>query len=146
MVVTARRRFVRPLRPDDSTHCVDCQMETWPAEFYMTTDAIWQEAGDPRGCLCIGCLEDRLDRVLEPEDFPPLPLNDDEEMDTVRLRLRKGSGRATAALYAIAEKAVLDLGADLDEAAASLGLDAALLGHWVAGGRLNREFAKKECC
>jgi hypothetical protein len=102
----------------------------------MVTDELWRHAGPCRDCLCIACLEDRIDRALEPKDFPPLPLNDDEPTDTVRLRLWKGSGRATLALYGIAQHAVLSLGADLSDTAALLGLDASLLAIWVDGARM----------
>jgi hypothetical protein len=93
----------------------------------MVTDAVWAEAGDVAGFLCVGCLEERLGRVLEPADFPPLPANDDEETDSVRLRTRKGSGRRTEDLYRIAVDAVLDLGVDSAQAAEVLGIDAGLL-------------------
>lgn len=99
----------------------------------MVTDQVWQEAGDP-DCLCIGCLEERVDRVVEPADFPPIPLNDDVETDSVRLRVRKGSGRSTYALYGLAQRAILDLGVNLNTAASALGLDASLLAIWVDGG------------
>ncbi len=37
-------------------------------EVYMVKDAIWKAAGMD-GCLCIGCLEKRLGRLLRPKDF-----------------------------------------------------------------------------
>jgi hypothetical protein len=41
------------------------------SEVYMVRDAVWKRAGmEPLGgCLCIGCLERRLGRRLEPKDF-----------------------------------------------------------------------------
>jgi hypothetical protein len=41
-------------------------------EVYTVRDAVWKAAGmEPiGGCLCIGCLERRLGRRLEPKDFP----------------------------------------------------------------------------
>jgi len=43
----------------------------------MVIDPIWEEAGmDPEGgMLCIGDLERRLGRELEPEDFTDAPIN-----------------------------------------------------------------------
>jgi hypothetical protein len=40
-------------------------------EVYMVKPAIWKAAGmeDMGGCLCIGCLEQRLSRTLTPKDF-----------------------------------------------------------------------------
>jgi hypothetical protein len=38
-------------------------------EVYTVKDAIWTRAGAPDGCLCIGCLEQRLGRRLKPKDF-----------------------------------------------------------------------------
>ena len=93
----------------------------------MTRDEIWAEAGDVEGVLCVGCLEERLGRVLTPEDFLPLPVNDDDELDSVRLRTRKGSGRAVEALYRIATGAVLDLGVGSEALAEGLGIDGRVL-------------------
>jgi len=41
------------------------------SEVYMVREAVWEKAGmEPfGGCLCIGCLEQRLDRRLKPKDF-----------------------------------------------------------------------------
>lgn len=130
-----RRSFLRWARPEASSLCADCGMETWPTETFMLADEVWAEARGGRRCLCVGCVEDRLARVLEPADFPALPLNDDAELDTVRLRLRKGSGRRTYELYELATRAVVDLGADLDDAAERLGLEVGLLRVWVDGRR-----------
>jgi hypothetical protein len=85
----------------ESWLCVDCGVNTAPgmpdgptvrvqlalggkspqsvgsdAEVYMVKRGIWIKAGMGRdhgwcGCLCIGCLEDRLGRKLEPKDFVP---------------------------------------------------------------------------
>jgi hypothetical protein len=42
-------------------------------EVYMVRRAIWKKAGMKEwgGCLCIGCLEERIGRRLKPEDFLP---------------------------------------------------------------------------
>ena len=81
-----------------SNPCNDCGVATTPDhgpwEWYMVHDSIWQAAGmKPRGVLCIGCLEQRLDRQLVPQDFPDLRINElhDElhDLDSPRLRARK---------------------------------------------------------
>jgi len=40
-------------------------------EVYSVKDAIWKQAGMRpwKGCLCIGCIEQRLGRQLRPRDF-----------------------------------------------------------------------------
>jgi hypothetical protein len=42
-------------------------------EMYIVRDAVWKKAGmEPfGGCLCVGCLEQRLGRKLKPKDFKP---------------------------------------------------------------------------
>jgi carbamoylphosphate synthase large subunit len=104
----------------------------------MVTDAVWAEAGDVAGRLCVGCLEERIGRVLTPEDFLPLPVNDDDELDSVRLRTRKGSGRAVEALYQLGATAVLELGVDSANVAEVLELDGRLLAIRVDQARFSR--------
>lgn len=67
------------------TRCVDCGTETLPtgwdsrAEWYIVHDDTWTAAGMTAdgGCLCLTCLEIRLDRPLTASDFPPeLGVND----------------------------------------------------------------------
>jgi hypothetical protein len=43
--------------------------ETW--DFYSVKDRVWAKAGltETGGCLCVGCLENRLGRRLRPKDF-----------------------------------------------------------------------------
>jgi len=125
-------------RCNPSAVCVDCGVECWPWEMFMLTDAVWAETGAGEAVLCIGCVEDRLDRVLEPDDFPPVSLNDDRPVDSVRLRTRKGSGRRTEELYGIAVDAVLDLGVEVAAAAATLHLDAAVLALMVDQAQFGR--------
>lgn len=57
--------------------CIDCGENTLHAnEYYMVHDEVWNAAHPKRrGMLCIGCLEERLGRLLGPEDFPDLPIN-----------------------------------------------------------------------
>jgi hypothetical protein len=47
------------------------QSFTSQSEVYIVRDKVWQAAGmEPMGgCLCIGCLEKRLGRLLRPKDF-----------------------------------------------------------------------------
>jgi hypothetical protein len=55
--------------------CADCGLDTI-VEYYMVYDHVWAAAGMDGGFLCIGCLEERLDRPLTGGDFPPhLPIN-----------------------------------------------------------------------
>jgi hypothetical protein len=84
-----------------SWHCVDCHINTapgWPTdaeaeahfganadaepmevtltdlcELYLVKKKVWRAAGMRPwgGCLCIGCLEKRLGRRLQPKDFSP---------------------------------------------------------------------------
>jgi hypothetical protein len=52
-------------------HCLDCDVHTSAiGEYYMLRDEVWLEANpDGDGMLCVGCLEKRLGRRLEPTDF-----------------------------------------------------------------------------
>jgi hypothetical protein len=47
------------------------QTFTADSEIYHVKDVIWTEAGMKPwgGCLCVGCLEQRLGRQLRPKDF-----------------------------------------------------------------------------
>lgn len=59
--------------------CVVCKRQTAPdfpkvtnrAEVYMILNSVWAEAKitDIRSCLCVGCLEERIARKLQPKDF-----------------------------------------------------------------------------
>lgn len=58
--------------------CLDCGRSTCDLdEYYMVHDHVWQTCGldTHDGCLCVGCLEQRLGRELAPRDFTPCPLN-----------------------------------------------------------------------
>ena len=56
--------------------CVDCKVNTLHIqEYYMVTNAVWEQGGLGRGMLCVGCLELRIGRTLIAEDFPALPVN-----------------------------------------------------------------------
>ena len=55
-------------------YCMDCDVNTQEiGEFYMVDWELWEQAvPGGKGMLCIGCLEARLGRRLEPTDFPEL--------------------------------------------------------------------------
>jgi hypothetical protein len=44
----------------------------------MVTDDLWGRYGSHRGCLCVGCLEDRMGRKLKHTNFIDVPLNTDQ--------------------------------------------------------------------
>ena len=54
------------------TRCRDCRWQTLSAkpgvrtESFMVTDDVWTAAGDPQGCLCVACLEERIGRPAHP--------------------------------------------------------------------------------
>ncbi len=73
----------------ESWSCTDCGVDTAPGmpcradaarapitytvddrfEVYTVRPFVWMKAGDPEGCLCIGCLERRIGRRLKRKDF-----------------------------------------------------------------------------
>lgn len=57
----SRRRFI----------CLDCNVDTGKlGEHYMLKDSVWWAAHpSPLGMLCIGCVESRLSRRLDSDDF-----------------------------------------------------------------------------
>lgn len=62
--------------------CLDCKRCTrCMGEYYMVHDELWEMAGGKRGCLCIGCLEARLNAIygepmqLDSRDFFCAPIN-----------------------------------------------------------------------
>ncbi len=52
--------------------CTNCENED---EYYMVKNEIWAQYGNGGGMLCIGCLEERMDRKLTPDDFVDVPIN-----------------------------------------------------------------------
>ena len=90
-----------------SAICIDCGTDTTPAprrqgsqQWYMVHRHVWQAAGMPKdrvlgydetdgNFLCIACLETRLGRILTPDDFPDLPVNEPGPADTPLLAARK---------------------------------------------------------
>jgi hypothetical protein len=62
------------------SECRWCGVDTGEIhEWYMVSDEIWDRYGPANRCLCIGCLEDRLGRRLQPEDFKDVPVNSDTD-------------------------------------------------------------------
>jgi len=61
-------------------------------EVYVVRSRIWAKAGMRPwgGCLCIGCLERRLDRQLAPRDFSPGAELNRLSAGSMRLRDRRG--------------------------------------------------------
>jgi hypothetical protein len=70
--------------------CVWCGVDTGETgEYYMVTDEIWERYGPVRGCLCIGCLEDRMGQQLVAADFTDCPVNHEKKtFGSPRLRDR----------------------------------------------------------
>lgn len=57
--------------------CLDCKEDTGKMrEHYFVKTEVWTSAHHSiRGMLCIGCLEKRLGRQLEPGDFTDAHVN-----------------------------------------------------------------------
>ena len=56
--------------------CIWCGVDTGEiGEYYMVIDRLWDRYGPTDGCLCIGCLETRMGRRLQPDDFKDIALN-----------------------------------------------------------------------
>jgi hypothetical protein len=73
--------------------CLDCSGDTGLMdEYYMVHDHLWAAAGlrGNDGMLCIGCLEGRLERLLEPKDFTDAPVNHGFTRQSERLLNRLG--------------------------------------------------------
>ena len=62
------------------------------SEIYMVRKSVWKRANMDGwgGCLCIGCLENRIGRKLKPKDFPADAFNHPDLPCTDRLRDRRG--------------------------------------------------------
>jgi hypothetical protein len=56
--------------------CVDCKVSTIN-EYYMVKDDVWLQSGIKLdgGSLCISCLENRIGRALNHNDFIDAPIN-----------------------------------------------------------------------
>ena len=73
--------------------CNDCGINTaTTGETYMVKKPVWKQAGMDTGILCIGCLEKKLGRHLNSEDFlPNSPMNQNLNRKSLRLRNRMTS-------------------------------------------------------
>jgi hypothetical protein len=63
----------------NSFNCVDCGLNTIAIhEYYVVNDDLWFSSGmeTDSGMLCLICLEHRIGRKLNHNDFMKLPLND----------------------------------------------------------------------
>jgi hypothetical protein len=101
-------RIKSSLCRDCGTDCTPCTgahgcRHTGRWEHYMVTAEMWSAAGMPvptireynesdGDFLCVGCLEARLGRMLEPGDFTTAPINRPSPWDTPRLASRKAGG------------------------------------------------------
>lgn len=60
-------------------HCEDCgECTHCIGEYYMVEDEVWYSAITARSkpdMLCLGCLEQRIGRLLTKDDFSDAPLN-----------------------------------------------------------------------
>lgn len=58
--------------------CADCGVNTWMLdEMYMIRPELWNLFGAGKRMLCIGCLENRMERFLVADDFTGAPINTD---------------------------------------------------------------------
>jgi hypothetical protein len=68
--------------------CMDCGIDCHD-EYYVVRHDLWRQAvGRRPGFLCIMCLEERVGRRLDPDDFLPCGANDLDWRKTDRLRDR----------------------------------------------------------
>lgn len=64
----------------DTFGCIDCGTCTLCIrEYYMVTDEVWESASLENGMVCISCLELRLQRTLQKNDFTDVPVNTDHK-------------------------------------------------------------------
>jgi hypothetical protein len=64
--------------PNENDYCVDCKVDTLIiGEYYMLHHSVWEDTGLGiyDGMLCILCVEKRIGRQLNSEDFSNLPIN-----------------------------------------------------------------------
>lgn len=72
----------------DKFKCQDCEVNTGEIhEYYMLLDDLWMQIRDKyHGMLCIGCVEKKLGRKLNKQDFVDVPINNiDERIKSERL-------------------------------------------------------------
>ncbi len=81
----------KPYNSRRGASCEDCGVETYPSEYYMVKDKIWDKAvpedvDENRYIyLCIGCLEGRLGYSLTSKDFIKFPINNINSYTSDRL-------------------------------------------------------------
>ena len=76
--------------------CEDCGSDY--DEYYMVQNDIWKTYGAGGVMLCIGCLEERMDRKLRRQDFIDLPINEiNPEAQSLRLQDRLSTEPSKAA-------------------------------------------------
>ena len=91
--MSTRAELEAALAVDENDEGVE-QSITANSEVYTVRDRVWAAAGmEPYGgCLCIGCLEKRLGRVLKPKDFQRGHVFNSPAMPgTARLLKRRGA-------------------------------------------------------
>ena len=75
--------------------CLDCKQDTGKMhEHYFIHTEIWLSVvGNKTGMLCVGCLENRLNRRLTKTDFPDITVNNPRyEAKSQRLMERYHAG------------------------------------------------------
>ena len=81
-------------------NCLDCGVNTSEIEeYYMLHDRVWRSVTNQNeryGMLCLGCIERRLGRLLEPTDFADVALNNRKSLskhgsERMLDRLKEGS-------------------------------------------------------
>lgn len=84
----SRKRFI----------CLDCGIDTGKIhEHYFVHTRVWLAAVDSScGMLCISDLERRLGRLLTPEDFPDVSINDVRYSPKSQLLMDRMHGNAKA--------------------------------------------------
>ena len=66
------------IQPNNNDYCLDCKVDTLLiGEYYMVHDHVWFQTGLSKtdGMLCVGCLENRIKRLLSKKDFTNYPIN-----------------------------------------------------------------------
>lgn len=82
---------MKNIKADSNDFCVDCSVDTvLIGEYYMVHDHVWFESGMTKtsGMLCISCLEKRIKRQLNSDDFKNLPINNISIVRSSKLLLR----------------------------------------------------------
>lgn len=72
--------------------CLDCKVDTGKInEHYMLKDEIWAKVHDSKfGMMCVGCVEKKLGRLLNSQDFHKCYLNTFAQGRSQRLSMRLG--------------------------------------------------------